>query len=87
MDANLIVGYALIGLGFIAMAGGIAISIVEALRPKVPAAGFLDDVKSLIEAISKLLEALGKLKGGSQLFVLGLVVFIGGVYFIVSQPL
>lgn len=87
MDANLVVGYALIGLGFIAMAGGIAISVVEALRPRVAAAGVIDDVQGLIEAISKLLVALGKLKGGSQLFVLGLAIFIIGAYLVSAQPL
>jgi len=87
MDANLVFGYLLMVLGTIAIAGGIAISIVELLRPRVAAQGLTDDVKSLIEALTKLIQAIGALKGGAQLFVLGLIVFAAGAYLVIQQPL
>jgi hypothetical protein len=87
MDTNLLFGYILMGLGVLAMTGGTAIAIVEALRPRAAAESVIGDVGDLLAAIAKVLEALGKLGGGAQLCVLGIAIFAGGAYLVAAKPL
>jgi hypothetical protein len=87
MDTNLLFGYVLLGLGVVAMAAGIAISLVETMRPTVSTQSLIGDAGNLLEAIAKVLTALGTLKGGTQLFVLGLIAFLVGTYLVAAQPL
>jgi hypothetical protein len=79
VDPNLLFGYVLMGLGVLAMAGRIAIAIVEALRPRTATANSLiGDIGNVLDAVAKVPQALGKLGGGAQLCVLGTVFFAGG---------
>lgn len=88
MDSNLLFGYILMGLGVLAMTGGTAIAMVEALRPRGPATqSLIGDIGSLLGAVAKVLEALAKLGGGAQLCVLGIAIFAGGAYLVAARPL
>lgn len=88
MDANLIVGYTLIVIGLLSMVSGIAISVLEAFRPaRTTPSAAIESIKSLLEAVAKLLAELAKFKPGAQLLLIGIAIFVSGVVLIVQQPL
>jgi hypothetical protein len=84
--ASNIIGYTLIVLGNVAIAGGIAISVIDMLRGAA-AQGIVGDIKDLITALTKLLAELAKLRPGAQLVVLGIVIFGIGAWVVTAHPL
>ncbi|OGO54273.1 MAG: hypothetical protein A2V85_17375 [Chloroflexi bacterium RBG_16_72_14] len=87
MDLNVVVGLLLLGVGTFAIAGGIAISIVEVLRPRPPAVASLDPITNLIKAITGLLDALAKFGPGLQLVILGVALYVVGIYVMAASPI
>jgi hypothetical protein len=86
VNANLVFGYALLLIGTFAMAGGVAVAMIDALRPPKAPEGLVDDIKSIAEAIAKVLAELAKFKPGMQLMLLGAIIFVGGGYLVSAQP-
>ncbi|MGH2406452.1 MAG: hypothetical protein ACRDF7_00040 [Candidatus Limnocylindrales bacterium] len=86
MDTNFLFGYALLLVGVFAMASGVAISLIDAMRPTTAPESAIGDVKGLIEAITKALSELAKFKPGMQLVLVGALIFAGGAYLLTARP-
>ena len=87
MDANLLFGYALLAIGVFAMASGIAISLIDALRPAAAPESVPETIKGLLDAIAKVLAELAKFRPGMQLMLVGLAIFAIGGWVLSAQPL
>jgi hypothetical protein len=66
MDANLLLGYALLAIGVFAMVSGVAISLIEALRPPAAPEGAAETIKGRLDAIAKVLAELATFRPGMQ---------------------
>jgi hypothetical protein len=85
--ASFILGCLLSVLGAICIVAGVAIAVVDALRP--PAGNLEVTVKDVIkvgEVIRDILRAFGKLKAAAQLLIVGLVLLGGGIALLYAMP-
>lgn len=85
---SLVVGMAAVLLGVVCVAGGVAISVVEAFRPDAPGAfPNVKDLAKLGKVIADVLREFGKLRAGAQLMIVGLVLFGVGIWVLDVRPL
>lgn len=89
MIGSLIVGMVAALLGTSCVAAGVAISVVEALRPReAGTAAFpsFGDVSKLGKVVAEILEQFAKLRPAAQLLVVGLALFGVGTWLLASRP-
>jgi hypothetical protein len=83
---NLVIGLLAVLLGTVCVSAGVAVSVVEALRPPQVGAFDVKAITKFGEVLAKVLKEFGKLKAGAQLLVVGLALFGVGLWVLDERP-
>jgi hypothetical protein len=83
---SLVVGLVAVLLGAVCISAGVAVSVVEALRPREVGAFDVKVLTKLGEVVAEILKAFGKLTPAAQLLTVGLALLGVGIWLLTARP-